>query len=100
MKIGDLIRTYYKGYFVLEKIERRFVTKELLFYDDYKKMGLGAELSPLLHFSQKYDENFKRKNSKQKSCDSLFCGLAINEILELEEKLIKLKEIIKEYEKG
>ena len=42
MKVGDLITTYYKGFFRLEKIERRFYTEADLRFTSKDKV-LGEE---------------------------------------------------------
>ncbi len=100
MKVGDLITTYYAGFFRLEKVERRFYTEEHIKYFPSYKDKLGEEYSPLYYFTQEYDTNGKPKKSGQKSCDSKFCNLAkdyinnkINTLQEKKQNLEKLLEI-------
>lgn len=100
MKEGDLITTYFKGYYRLDRIEKRFVTEDLLRFDTHKGR-LGEEYNPLFYFTQEFDSNGAPKKSKQKWCDSGFCRLAsesINEeIKELDKKkkqLLKIKTLV------
>lgn len=94
MKVGDLITTYYKGFFILERIEQRFVTEDDLkrYPTVFKKVG--DEYSPLFHFSQKYDLNGNIKKTRQMSCDSSFCKPAIDYVVKEVERVEKLKLII------
>jgi hypothetical protein len=98
MKEGDLITTYYAGFFRLEKIERRFYTEDYIKYFPSFKDKLGEEYSPLYHFTQEYDSNGKPKKSKQKSCDAQFCNLAEDfikqEILDMEERKQNLEKLL------
>ena len=60
MKIGDLITTYYSGFFILTKIEKRFITQKMIdSYSTYKDKKVGDEYSPLYYFKQEYDINGK-----------------------------------------
>lgn len=100
MKEGDLITTYYKGYFRLDRIERRYVTEDLMHFYIYKNR-LGEEYSSLFHFTQEFDSNGTTKKSKQKSCDSQFCRLALESIDEeiglldrKREQLLKIKTLV------
>ena len=98
MKVGDLITTYYKGFFRLKKIERRFYTEADLRFT-YKDKVLGEEYSPLFHFIQEFDSNGKVKKGKLKACDSQFCQLAWEsieqEIVLSEMKIEALKNMLK-----
>lgn len=79
MKIGDIITTYYKGFFRIEKMEERESTP-----------------SPLYYFYQVCDSNGKPvKGNVLKSCDALFCAPAEDFIKKEEERLNKLKEWLK-----
>ena len=99
MKEGDIIKTYYAGYFILDKIEKRFKTEADEKYNYLKDLEVGEEYSPLFHFTQIYDENLNKRTSSR-ACDAQFCepaGVAIlEEILKLEAKIIKLKEFYNE----
>ena len=91
MKVGDLITTYNKGFFILERIERRFATEE-----DVKRYQtifniVGEEYSPLFHYSQKYDLEGNIKRSRQMSCDSSFCKPAEEFIKKEIDKIERLK---------
>ncbi len=102
MKEGDIIKTYYKGYFRLDKIERRFKDENWESLGLRKDLEIGDEMSPLFHFTQIYDENLNKRTSK-KSCDAGFCHLArveiIKEIGELEAKVEKLRDFYNTLEK-
>jgi hypothetical protein len=94
MKEGDLITTYYKGFFRLKRIERRFYTQEYLnqYYPTDKNKKAGEEYSPLYYFTQEYDSNGNIKKSKEKSCDASFCELADSYIIDELQKLEQRKE--------
>ncbi len=90
MKEGDLITTYYKGYFRLKRIERRFTTQQDINSRLNSGRSLGEEYSPLFHFEQEFDSNGDVKKSKEKACDAQFCQLASEAIkTELEEMLTR-----------
>ena len=91
MKVGDLITTYNKGFFILEKIERRFFTEDDLRYHPTAVKKVGEEYSPLFHYSQKYDLEGNIKKSRQMSCDSSFCKPAEEYIKKEIERVEKLK---------
>ena len=101
MKEGDLISTYYKGFYRLEKIERRFHDKDSLRFTSSEHY-IGEEYSPLFHFIQEYDSNGKRVKGKLKHCDGGFCKLAVDfitaEIEEMNQKIKQLNAVV-EYEK-
>jgi hypothetical protein len=96
MKEGDLITTYYSGYYRLDRIERRFYTEQTHFRLDDKR--IGEEYNSLYHFTQEYDKDGKVKKGKQKACDAGFCKLAkdsiINELLKLESRKLKLSDFL------
>lgn len=96
MKVGDLITTYHEGYFILNRIEKRYATEgDVMRHPSvYKKVG--EEYSPLYYFTQKYDKNGNPKTSKEKVCDSSFCKPAKDRIEEEELKVEKLKLILNE----
>ena len=96
MKIGDLITTYYEGYFVLDRIEKRYATEyDVKHYPSVYKQ-VGEEDSPLFYFTQKYDKNGNPKKAKQKACDKQFCKPAEEKIKEEIEKINRLKKILNE----
>lgn len=96
MKEGDLITTYYEGFFILKRIERRYATKADVkqFPNAYKEVG--KEYSPLYYFTQKYDKNGNPKTSKEKVCDAQFCKPAKEKIEEELLRVEKLKLILNE----
>jgi hypothetical protein len=93
MEVGDLITTYYKGFFRLNKIERRFYTQEDIdIYYLLKGKKAGEEYSPLYYFTQEYDSKGNpSKNPIQKWCDAQFCKLANEYITEELQKLEDIK---------
>jgi hypothetical protein len=93
MKEGDLITTYYEGFFRLKRIKRRFITQDdINRYTSYKDKKVGEEYSPLYYFTQEYDSNGNIKKSKEKSCDASFCELADSYIIDELQKLEQRKE--------
>lgn len=79
MKEGDLITTYYKGFYRLKRIQKRYLTQhDVDTYSVYKGRKAGEEYSPLYHFTQEYtDEGKPVKTAKERCCDALFCKLAV-----------------------
>lgn len=101
MKVGDIITAYHKGYHRLDRIEKRYITEDLLRYDVYKDKKLGDEISPLFHYTTLLDSNGNPKKKTQ-CCDAAFCRLATesiaDEIVELEERIELLKDLKEAYE--
>jgi hypothetical protein len=81
IKPGDIITTYYSGYFKFLRSEDR------------------GEMSPLFYFKRFADKNGKRfkANGKDLNCDALWCRKALPHILETiketEENLKRLNEL-------
>ena len=76
IKLGDIIRTYHKGFWRLIKIERRFLTKDDLRYEAYKNHKVGDEYSPMFVYEFVMSSDFKvpkTKKPKQNSCDASYC---------------------------
>lgn len=85
IKIGDLITTYWKGFYEVTRIERRWENKKgETYYERYANClsvydpeTCGDEINPLYHFIQKYSSEGKPVKLKTiKSCDTQFCKLA------------------------
>ena len=105
MSPGDIITTYFKGYYRLESIQRRYLTQDDLKYQAYKDKKAGDEYSPLFHFVQVADGTGKPKKSKAlKTCDAAFCEPAllviISQINSLEQQIERLRELGGQIEKG
>ncbi len=77
LTVGTLIRTYYSGYWILERIEfREPITRpqndpwriELVewSHDDMKN-------SPVFHFVQVLNDNGEPTKKNRKSCDASYC---------------------------
>lgn len=96
MKVGDLITTYYEGYFTLDRIEKRYATEADVRHYPNAYKEVGEEYSPLYYFTQKYDKNGNDKKSKQKACDAIFCKPAEERLEEEILKVEKLKQILYE----
>ena len=91
IKVGDIITTYYKGFFKLQRIEQKFMTEELRRYGPYKDVEVGAWYGSMFHFTQVADVDGKPKVSKVlKQCDSAHCRLAIPQLTERIELLSTL----------
>lgn len=75
MKEGDLITTYYKGFYRLKRIERRYYTQgDIDRHITFKDKKVGEEYSPLYYFTQEYtDEGKLVSTNKEKCCDVQFC---------------------------
>ena len=95
MKEGDLITTYYKGFYRLKRIEKRYLTQyDVDTYTVYKGRKVGEEYGALLYFIQEYtQEGNPVKTAKEKCCDIQFCKLASDYISE-EIKNMREKEVI------
>ena len=101
IKIGDIITTYYSGFYKLIKIERRYLTeRDVNQYSIYKDKKVGDEYSPIFVFTKVADAkgNFtKSKNTKVQSCDALHCMLAsiyiANQLKELNEIMARLQKL-------
>lgn len=61
LKVGDYVTSYYKGIFVIEKIEKRFVTENWLKSGGFEKYKLGDEYSPLVYLRKIYDSEGNKK---------------------------------------
>lgn len=88
MKEGDLITTYFKGFYRLKRIERRYLTQyEVDTYSTHKGKKAGDQYSPLFYFIQEYTDDGKPvKTAKEKACDAVFCKLVSDYIKEEVEK--------------
>jgi hypothetical protein len=104
-QIGQIISTYYLGYFKVTRIERRWKnkTKETEYEQSaYCILGeytdeCGDEMNSIIYYTQLYDAKGNPKTSKEKACDSSFCKPAIDslntEIQSLQEIITKLSNI-------
>lgn len=73
MKIGDLITTCHKGFFILNEIEER---------EPYTTFG-STKLhtpNPLFRYSRVGDDKGRPCGGKPKSCDASYCNLATDSI--------------------
>jgi hypothetical protein len=112
MKIGDLVTSYWKGFYEIVKIERRWrnKTKEGEYYQQaYCIQGehtedCGEEMNSLIHVVQLYKEDGAAiKRSKTiRVCDSAFCKPAkevISSFIEYHKKSIdNLQLVLKKIE--
>jgi len=96
MKEGDLIATYYEGYFILDRIEKRYATERDVKSYPNIYTEVGQEYSPLYYFTQKFDKDGNPKKSKQKVCDEHFCKPAEEKIKQETIRVDKLKTILDE----
>lgn len=96
MKVGDIITTYYKGFWKLERIEARFLTQDDLRYSTYAHKNVGDEYSPMFHFSLVADGSGKapKKLSKAtKTCDAAHCRPISEYIKKADEELQRIKQL-------
>ena len=71
-KIGDIITTYHKGYWRLDKIEDRYFTDSDNSYSNSPKDG--SLYQPIFYYSQVMTTDFIPKNGKvKKLCDVAWC---------------------------
>ena len=85
MKIGDLVTAYWKGYYEIINIKRRWerkqgetpYQKQAYCLTEYDPETCGIEMNPLYNLIQRYSAEGKPvKTSKIQTCDSGFCKLA------------------------
>jgi hypothetical protein len=111
IKVGDLISTYYAGYYEVVKVVRRWENKvgktpyERFAYctigeDNFDKDTCGEEMNPLLTFIQKFTKEGKPVvTRKEKMCCSSYCKPAkeyvADEIKKLELVLKQLGDVHK-----
>lgn len=73
LEAGDLITSYYKGYFRVTSIEERWFNEKTHKYTT--KTAPDLKYCPLVYFNQIMDASFKPRKSKSvMCCDGLFCA--------------------------
>lgn len=80
IKVGDLVTTYHKGYWVVEKIEKRFHDKPSTYQPNWP---IGAPLPSLIHYRKvaEADGTPKLKSTRRNSCCATYCkAFSIKEI--------------------
>lgn len=106
MKVGDLVTSYWKGFYEIVKIERRWEYKlgETECYrrshclTEYDPETCGKEMRPTFFLTQRYTAEGKPVKGKvTRACDSSWCHLVENfipnEIKRLEAIIENLKKI-------
>lgn len=107
IKIGDLTTAYWKGFYEVVEITRRWKNKHktspyeqhaYCIQGKYDEANCGEEMNPLVHLVQKYSAEGKpMKSSKVMICDACFCKPADefikNEIQRLNEVIERLKKV-------
>ncbi len=98
IEIGDLITTYWKGFYQVTKIQKRWRNPHNNIHSSYELTDeCNQEMNPLIYFIMKYsDEGKPVKRNKEQCCDASFCKLSSEEI---PKRIIKLKETISNLEK-
>jgi hypothetical protein len=72
LKEGDIILAYKKGIHIVTRVERRFVRKVDIRYDESK--AVGDEYSGLIYYRQLARANGKKIKSKREwCCDAHYC---------------------------
>jgi len=97
IKVGDLITTYWKGYFELVRIIPRYKIDNLSF-PIYEYREGAKPYRPVFVFVQKYNSDGKPHESKvERECDARHCQLAQNyikkELLKINQTCNRLIEI-------
>lgn len=107
IKVGDLISTYWAGYYEVTNVIRRWESKKgttdyerlaysILGEENYSEDTCGKEINPLITIIQKFTKEGKPVvTKKEKTCDSQFCKPAKEH---LEEEIKKLTEVLKQLE--
>ena len=111
--IGDLVTTYYSGFYRVTKIVRRWENKKYpegsynaIAHDivgEFDPNTCGREMNPLIYFKQEYTADGKPiKSNRTKFCDSSFVQPAFVSLKQFikhhEESIVRLNSILeKEY---
>lgn len=107
IKIGDLTTAYWKGFYEVVDITRRWKNKHhadnweqqaYCIRGTYDEANCGEEMNPLIHVIQRYSAEGKPiKSKKIRMCDSAFCKPADafikDEIQRLSEVIERLKKV-------
>ena len=93
IQIGDIMTAYGKGYWQLDKIERRFhpLNEQKWILEAYNQKP-GDEFSPIYHYHLVADSNFKPVKGKAKTacCDATYCRkITLQRITEIRQQLLK-----------
>jgi len=82
INVGDLITTYYDGYWELLEITPRWVTKSDIYYKStHHKLGLGMETSPSMLFQKRFNSDGSTVvGGEILSCDAIHCDIATKKL--------------------
>jgi hypothetical protein len=91
IKVGDIIRSYHKGYHRVVKVEQRFLTEMEIHHGH--KGTLGEEWSSLIHYVQVAKDDGDKVTTKKpvKQSDAGWCHLAKDYLNDHITKLTQLK---------
>ena len=104
IKVGDLVTSYWSGYFEVVKVTRRWENKtgateyfrrayNIQGIENYNEDTCGEEMQPLITVIKKFDKSGKIVvTKKEQTCDASYCKVA-KEVILLE--INKLKQTIK-----
>ena len=95
--VGDLIKTYHKGFHTVLHIEPRYVTQHMIdsYPSVYGTCNVGDEYSPIITYESTFNSKFERVGKPiQNSCDAVYCVLITSEYVD---SLIKPLEDLKHY---
>ena len=73
--IGDLITSYYSGYWRVDRIERRFTQYD---HGVYEGIPIGTECSPVFYMTEVLTDTGKPRKRKN-SCDAWYCKKVTHE---------------------
>lgn len=93
LKVGDIITTYYSGYFKLTGREIRFSDQDV----DSWRIKKGDRNSDLFKFVQIMDKYGRKRNSKEKSCDASYCQKYDVMLNALKDEVVLIEKTIEEY---
>jgi hypothetical protein len=88
IKVGDIVTCFYKGFWRVTAIERRFSTR----HDAHVYGPVGTEYSPLVCVESVANSKMKPVSGKQDTCDISYCRPYTVESLAAE-RTLKIKEI-------
>jgi len=105
LQVGDLITAYHKGYWVVTKIEHRYINSSLQCLGCYQHLKVGDEYNSLVFYSKVANAHGRILKSKTiKCCDESYCSLINQDLLqkkqeEFQVEISNLQDLISKYGK-
>ncbi len=70
ISVGQLITTYYSGFFILERIEYQDIKHQL----DIVSSDTDEKQAPIFHFTKVLKEDGTESNKISKTCSAIYCN--------------------------